>query len=113
MSNGFIPITHKDLNIALEEVLFQELTETLKSRQPGHCMKVTDLDLDLMQSICQRLHDAMPECLAYILNNEPSSDKTFFVTSAKVVELRNPLPDGSLRSPDIFTPAIIPVTAGK
>ncbi|OGP93187.1 MAG: hypothetical protein A2156_08530 [Deltaproteobacteria bacterium RBG_16_48_10] len=105
MSNGFIPIAHKDLNAALEEVLFQELTETLSSRQPGHCMKVTDLDLDLMQSICQRLHDAMPECLAYILNNEPSSDKPFSVTSAKVVELRNPLPDGSLRSPLlIFVP---------
>ena len=47
----------------------------------------------------------MPECLAYILNNEPSSDKPFSVTSAKVVELRNPLPDGSLRSPLlIFVP---------
>jgi hypothetical protein len=99
MSQGFRQITREDLNGALEEVLFAELADVLHLRQPGHCMKVTDLDLELMVSLSRKLQQAVPASMVHILAREPSKDDPFPVTSAKVIELRNPLPDGSLRPP--------------
>lgn len=99
MSETFRSITQKDLNAALEDVLFDELIELLNTRQPGHCMKVTDLDRELMQSLCRRLRDALPDYLVYILSKDAIREDPFAATSAKIVELRNPLPDGLLRPP--------------
>ena len=99
MSNSFCPIDREDLNGALDDVLFDELTGILCARQPGHCMKVTDLDLELMRSLCRRLKEALPDCLVHILSKETIREDPFAATSAKIVELRNPLPDGSLRPP--------------
>lgn len=99
MSQTFRQITREDLNLALEEILFAELAEVLKGRQPGHCMKVTDIDQELMASLSRRLQEAVPASMVHILSRETSKTDPFPVTSSKVIELRNPLPDGTLRPP--------------
>lgn len=97
MSDAFHSVTREDLNKALEEVLFDELAGILDARQPGHCMKVTDLDAEVMRVLCRRLREVIPDGLIYILSREVVREDPLSATSTKIVELRNPLPDGSLR----------------
>ena len=100
MSQGLRTIQPHDLAAELEAELFPRLAELLRSRGRGHCMRVTDLDRDLMARLCGRLRAEVPESQVVILGNGHSTTPpTLTVTSTKLVELRNPLPDGALRAP--------------
>ncbi|MGO9840913.1 MAG: methylation-associated defense system ATP-binding protein MAD8 [Candidatus Acidiferrales bacterium] len=89
------------LNSALEEHLYPEIASQLRSRRPGHCMRICDFDDSLATNISRRLRNEIPEAQVFILSDAiarglPSG---LTITSTKLVELRNPLPDGSLRPP--------------
>lgn len=100
MSQGLRTIQPHDLAAELEAELLPRLAELLRSRGRGHCMRLTDLDRDLMVRLCGRLRAEIPEAQAVILGNGHSATPpTLTVTSTKLVELRNPLPDGALRPP--------------
>lgn len=100
MSQGLRTIQPHDLAAELETELFPRLAERLRSRGRGHCMRLTDLDRDLMVRLCGRLRAEVPEAQVVILGNGHSTTPpTLTVTSTKLVELRNPLPDGALRPP--------------
>lgn len=63
-------------------------------------MRLTDLDRDLIVRLCGRLRAEVAESQVVILGNGHSTTPpTLTVTSTKLVELRNPLPDGALRPP--------------
>lgn len=100
MSQGLRLIQPYDLAAELEAEVFPRLAELLRSRDRGHCMRLTDLDRELMVRLCGRLRAEVPEAQVVILGNGASaSPPTLTVTSTKLVELRNPLPDGALRPP--------------
>lgn len=100
MSQGLRTIQPHDLAVELEVELFPRLADLLRSRGRGHCMRLTDLDRDLMVRLCGRLRAEVPEAQVVILGNGHSATPpTLTVTSTKLVELRNPLPDGTLRPP--------------
>ncbi|MCA9633618.1 MAG: hypothetical protein KC766_38470 [Myxococcales bacterium] len=100
MSQGLRTIQPHDLAAELEAELFPRLADLLRSRGRGHCMRLTDLDRDLMVRLCGRLRAEVPESQVVILGNGHSTTPpTLTVTSTKLVELRNPLPDGALRAP--------------
>lgn len=100
MSQGLRTIQPHDLAAELEAELFPRLAESLRSRGRGHCMRLTDLDVDLMVRLCGRLRAEVPEAQVVILGDGHSTPSpTLTVTSTKLVELRNPLPDGALRPP--------------
>ncbi len=100
MSQGLRTVQPHDLAAELEAELFPRLVELLRSRGRGHCMRLTDLDRDLMVRLCGRLRAEVPESRVVILGNGRSTTPpTLTVTSTKLVELRNPLPDGALRAP--------------
>lgn len=100
MSQGLRTIQPHDLAAELEAELFPRLADLLRSRGRGHCMRLTDLDRDLMVRLCGRLRAEVPEAQVVILGNGHSTTTpTLTVTSTKLVELRNPLPDGALRPP--------------
>ncbi|WP_291156682.1 methylation-associated defense system ATP-binding protein MAD8 [Gemmatimonas sp. UBA7669] len=100
MSQGLRTIQPHDLAAELEAELFPRLADLLCSRGRGHCMRLTDLDRDLMVRLCGRLRAEVPESQVVILGNGNSTTPaTLTVTSTKLVELRNPLPDGALRAP--------------
>lgn len=100
MTQGLRTIQPHDLAAELEAELFPRLAGLLRSRGRGHCMRLTDLDRDLMVRLCGRLRAEVPESQVVILGNMHSTTPpTLTVTSTKLVELRNPLPDGALRPP--------------
>jgi len=100
MSQGLRTIASHDLAAELETEIFPRLAELLRSRGRGHCMRLTDLDRDLLVRLCGRLRAEVPEATVVILGNGHSTTPpTLTVTSTKLVELRNPRPDGALRPP--------------
>jgi DNA phosphorothioation-dependent restriction protein DptH len=114
VANGLREIQASDLNRALETQIQPRLVELLRDRARGHCMRVTDLDHGLMVSLCHSLRQAVPESQVYVLtdgrNGAVASELT--VTSTQLVELRNPEPDGKLRSPLlVFLPANLRTSA--
>ena len=101
MSQGLRALQGYDLAAALESVLVPVLGAQLQHRELGHCMRVSDLELDLMVRLCARLRAEVPGITVVVLKNGHGAavPEALGVTSTKLVELRNPLPDGSLRPP--------------
>lgn len=101
MSQGLREITPSDWHAALEEVLLPRLVGVLSGKQAGHCMRVTDLDRDLMVRLAGSLRAAVPTANVVILADEILRAQTpgLSVSSTKLVELRNPLPNDELRPP--------------
>jgi DNA phosphorothioation-dependent restriction protein DptH len=98
---GLQQLQDEQLTKALENLLLPHLTETIAGRCNGHCMRVADLDLNLMVALTRSLRRDIPEAQVFILNgnNQQTPDANLYISSSKLVELRNPLPDGSLRPP--------------
>jgi DNA phosphorothioation-dependent restriction protein DptH len=99
MSQLFERVTKAEVNKAVEDVLFNQLRDLLQNREPGHCMRVSDLDPAVMRSLCERLHQAVTSPHVFLLSADGSKSEPILITGSKLVELRNPLPDGTLRSP--------------
>jgi outer membrane biosynthesis protein TonB len=99
-------VSMADLNLALGEVLEVHLHQLVQSRRAGHCMRVSDLDRALMVEIGHKLAKALGDAAqVHMLSTEKQPDDPLFITSTKLVELRNPLPDGTQRPPLIvFVP---------
>lgn len=107
MTRGLAQITPADFGAALEEVLLPDLVKVLSARGPGHCMRVTDLDRDLMVRLCGALRSRCLSATVVILADEQlrSAAAELAVSSTKLVELRNPLPNGEQRAPlMVFVP---------
>jgi hypothetical protein len=64
-------------------------------------MRVSDLDLEVMVRLCQQLRIQVPAAQVYVLAESPRAPLPagLTVTSTKLVELRNPLADNTLRPP--------------
>ncbi|MEW6733544.1 MAG: ATP-binding protein, partial [Acidobacteriota bacterium] len=100
MTQGLIELNSVDLVAELENIALPFLIEKLRARSAGHCMRVSDLDLELMVRLCGRLSAEVPTATVVVLSDgRIPVPQQFAVSSTKLVELRNPLPDGSLRPP--------------
>lgn len=101
MTQGLRELQPYDLCEELEGVVLPKLLDVLRTRLPGHCMRVTDLDVDLMVRVCGRLRAEVPDVRLVILsdNLNAATPAELAVSSTKLVELRNPLPDGTQRPP--------------
>jgi len=101
MSQGLRELTNQELNAALESVLLPKLSQLLAARELGHCMRVTDLDRELMIRLAGGLRAAVPAANIVVLADEGlrAMAPDMAVSSTKLVELRNPLPNDELRPP--------------
>jgi DNA phosphorothioation-dependent restriction protein DptH len=99
MSQAFERITRDEINKAVEDVLFTKLRDLILTREYGHCMRVSDLDPGVMRFLCERLRGALSVQQAFLLSADSTQGDPVLITASKLVELRNPLPDGSLRPP--------------
>ena len=101
MSQGLRELTNHELNAALESVLLPKLSRLLAARDLGHCMRVTDLDRELMIRLAGGLRAAVPCANVVVLadDNLRAMAPDLAVSSTKLVELRNPLPNDELRPP--------------
>ena len=113
MSDGFRALREHDLARGIEELLLPRLTEALRDRTSGHCMRVSDLEPDLMAALAKALRSQAKPANVHVLAREPTTtDGDLYISSTKLVELRNPLPDGTLRPPlCIFLPANLRTSA--
>ena len=113
MSDVFQAIHARDVAGSIEEVLLPRLTEALQDRVAGHCMRVSDLDSDLMVTLAKALRSQATRANVHVLtDNAVSADDDLYISSTKLVELRNPLPDGTLRPPlCVFLPANLRTSA--
>lgn len=101
MTQGLRELTSQELNAAMESVLLPRLAGVLGKREAGHCMRVTDLDRDLMVRLCGGLRSLVSGATVVVLADEAlrQSAPDIAVSSTKLVELRNPLPNDELRPP--------------
>lgn len=114
MSRGLRELTSQELSAALESVLLPRLCKVLVARDLGHCMRVTDLDRELMIRLAGGLRAAVPSANVVVLADDALSAQApeLAVTSTKLVELRNPLPNDELRPPLlVFVPNDLRVSA--
>lgn len=100
MSLVFQELNDDRLNYSLTETIYPRLSGILQSRGLGHCMRVIDLELEMMTALCRAFRRDMPEAQVFILADRPlAGAEDLQISSTKLVELRNPLPDGSQRPP--------------
>jgi hypothetical protein len=84
----------------------------LDDRGPGHCMRVADLDDEVMESVCKELRRSHPNGNIFILGGHDQEGLPYRVTSTKLVELRNPDANGELRPPLlVFIPTSLRTSA--
>jgi len=98
---GMVELHRDVLNSALHDMLYPLVAGELRSRQPGHCMRISDLDEMLAVALSERLRVDFPEFQIFVLSDSGSRSipTQLAISSTKLVELRNPLPDGTLRPP--------------
>ena len=112
MSNAFTELSKEKLNAAVAGLLCPRIETILGDRGPGHCMRVTDLDDDVMESVCKELRRTRPDDNIFILGSHDQEGTPFRVTSTKLVELRNPDANGELRQPLlVFVPTWLRTSA--
>lgn len=100
MSTGLQEITVGDIQTALERILTPRLVNLLRSRQPGHCARVTDAEISLAVRLCERIRTTLGTgAQVLVLGAPPAVPAEVAVTSTKLVELRNPDEAGDLRPP--------------
>lgn len=113
MSVGFQELSTTELTVELENVAVPLLVEQLRARVAGHCMRVSDLDTELMVRLCARLRAELPNTTAVVLaDGKLNVPPELAVTSTKLVELRNPHADGTQRPPLlVFVPSEVRTSA--
>ena len=99
MSQGLTLLTQSAVTDALQDHLANRLANVLRERAGGHCMRVADLDADVALGLAVRLRKEVPSAEVVVLTDEEAPSTPGLVTATKLVELRNPNPDGSLRPP--------------
>ena len=112
MSNSFIKLSEDRLNAAVAGLLCPRIEGIMSDRGPGHCMRITDLDDNVMESVCKELHRTCPDGNIFILDSHRQENLPYRVTSTKLVELRNPNENGELRQPLlVFIPTSLRTSA--
>jgi hypothetical protein len=99
VSTGLRELLAEDLDAALEQHLTPRLAALLTDRQPGHCMRADDLEPALAARLCRRLRLCSASAQVFVLAADDQVPADVAVTSTKLVELRNPFPDGRQRPP--------------
>ena len=97
MIKGISVINKSVIDAALSNVIVPKLKTFLETRGSGHCMKVSDLDSGLMNKLCSELRQQGGNYQVVVLSEYENKDG--FVSSTKLVELRNPDEHGQLRPP--------------
>ena len=100
MTQNFREVHRSDLAGEIEGFLHLHFKQLLSQRGPGHCMRVPDLDDDLMRRLAIRLQSDSANCIVRVLASDAATNgDNVYVTSTKLIELRNPDVDGILRAP--------------
>lgn len=112
LSNTFSELTTDKLNEDITALLCPQIQAIMNNRGDGHCMRIMDMGEDVMLAVCQEIRKQQKNANVYILSGKATPQESHLITSTKLVELRNPFPDGSLRPPLlVFIPASLRTSA--
>ena len=113
MTQGLQELELQDVTNELENGAAAAVRRAASLARPGHCMRVSDLDAELMVRLCARLRAELPNTTVVVLSDGTTT--AFHRAdgqSTKLVELRNPLPDGTQRPPLlVFVPSEVRASA--
>ncbi|WP_411845627.1 hypothetical protein AAFN60_18590 [Roseibacillus persicicus] len=99
-TQGISAPTEEEFNEELSTVLKSELSEIVRKRAYGHCMRVSDIDDELMRVVAVALREEFGDSAQiHLLCMENPARDPLLVTTTKLVELRNPLPNQQQRPP--------------
>ena len=70
MSIGLRELQPQELTAALVSGLAPQLDKLLDERANGHCMRVSDLDKNLMIQLCESLRQLHPDAQVFVLTDE-------------------------------------------
>lgn len=73
------------------DIFMEVYGKSIESAQPGNCMKVTSLSLDILHDLYARLSLLNTKTLFYILTENPDMTGSEYITPTKLIELRNDL----------------------
>lgn len=115
MSIGYQTLQEEQFRQAILSLLLPRMTAILSDRAAGHCMRLSDIDEGLMVVLAETLREQVADAQVYILNGDNgimnAQEKELYISGGKLVELRNPARDGSLRPPLLlFVPANLQAT---
>ena len=100
MSQDFRRVATSDVNAELQKLVEERLLAILATRQPGHCMRVGDLDAGVMLAVARNLKQKVgASAQVHVLARISDAGDPLLISSSKLVELRNPLAEGELRPP--------------
>ena len=101
MTSGLKLVQAADVARAVAKRLVPRIATALNERVAGHCMRIFDLEHDMAITIARSLRKLVGGASVYVLGNGTfaKTDDGIYISSTKLVELRNPLSDGSLRPP--------------
>lgn len=103
-------LTDEDYFKILSNVIFEEITKSLRDRLLGHCMQVRDLPLNVMENVVKRFQNNPPtftsKIEAYVLSDNPQSP--IQISSTKLITRRN---DPDLGILIVFIPSGVRVAA--
>jgi len=112
MNNTFIRLSKEKLDTAVADLLCPRIETILSDRGPGHCMRINDLDDEVMELVCKKVRKTYPHGNVFILGSLDQEGLPYRVTSTKLVELRNPDANGDLRQPLlVFIPTSLRTSA--
>lgn len=112
MSDMFTKLSQDKLNASVAGLLCPRIEAILGDRGPGHCMRITDIDDQVMESVCKELRRMRPDSNVFILGSHDQEGLPYRVSSTKLVELRNPDANGELRLPLlVFIPTSLRTSA--
>jgi hypothetical protein len=99
-TQGITELSEDEFNRELSEVLRSELSAIIRKRADGHCMRVSDIDDALMRTVAVALRSEFGnQAQVHLLCMENPQRDPLLVTTTKLVELRNPLPNQQQRPP--------------
>jgi hypothetical protein len=112
MANQFKNLTKERLDNIIAENICLKIETILASRRAGHCMRVIDLDKQIIDILCEKLRRIYPEGNIFILQESGIIKTSYQISSTKLVELRNPGINGELSSPLlVFIPPTLRTSA--
>ena len=112
MTSTFTELSEDKLNTAISALIAPGLERLFQTRGKGHCMRVMDLEQNVMESLCKELHRSMPDAQIFILATHSEQSLPYRITSTKLVELRNSDNLGDLRPPLlVFIPSSLRTSA--
>lgn len=112
MSDTFTKLSKEKFTATVAGLLCPRIVDILSNRGPGHCMRVNDLDDEIMESVCKELRRTCQHANIVILGGYDQEQLPFRVTSTKLVELRNADADGKTHPPLlVFIPSSLRTSA--